>query len=82
MSVRLSTGLPRACSGLMNSTVPRLRSAIETSARACVCETSGERFNVECTSHGLNCHPDDYYRNWPMPTMAEYDVLLPCAGAA
>jgi hypothetical protein len=29
---------------------------------------TGERFNVECTSRGLNCHPDDYYRNWPRPT--------------
>jgi hypothetical protein len=27
-----------------------------------------ERFNIECTSHGLNCHPDDYYRDWPLPT--------------
>jgi hypothetical protein len=32
---------------------------------------TGERFNVECTSHGLNCHPDDYYRAWPVPTTAE-----------
>lgn len=29
---------------------------------------TGERFNIECTSHGLNCHPDDYYRNWPQQT--------------
>ena len=29
---------------------------------------TGERFNVECTSVGLNCHPDDYYREWPRPT--------------
>ena len=29
---------------------------------------TGERFNVECTSRGLNCHPDDYYRTWPRPT--------------
>jgi hypothetical protein len=27
-----------------------------------------ERFNIECTSRGLNCHPDDYYRTWPLPT--------------
>jgi hypothetical protein len=32
---------------------------------------TGERFNVECTSRGLNCHPDDYYRNWPLPTTPE-----------
>jgi hypothetical protein len=32
---------------------------------------TGERFNVECTSRGLNCHPDDYYRNWPRPTTPE-----------
>jgi hypothetical protein len=32
---------------------------------------TGEGFNVECTSHGLNCHPDDYYRTWPLPTTPE-----------
>ena len=32
---------------------------------------TGERFNVECTSQGLNCHPDDYYRTWPQPTTPE-----------
>lgn len=32
---------------------------------------AGERFNVECTSHGLNCHADDYYRTWPRPTTPE-----------
>jgi hypothetical protein len=32
---------------------------------------STERFNVECTAHGLNCHPDDYYRNWPRPTTSQ-----------
>ena len=32
---------------------------------------TAERFNVECTSHGLNCHPDDYYRTWPQPTTPE-----------
>jgi len=31
---------------------------------------TGERFNIECTSHGLNCHSDDYYRNWPRSTTA------------
>ncbi len=30
-----------------------------------------ERFNIECTSRGLNCHPDDYYRGWPFPTTPE-----------
>jgi hypothetical protein len=33
--------------------------------------STGERFNVECTAHGLNCHPDDYYRAWPLPTTPE-----------
>jgi hypothetical protein len=33
---------------------------------------TGERFNVECTSRGLNCHPDDYYRDWPRPTTPEH----------
>src|SRR5262249_29069691 len=28
---------------------------------------SAERFNIECTSRGLNCHTDDYYRTWPLP---------------
>jgi hypothetical protein len=32
---------------------------------------TGERFNVECTSHGLNCHADDYYRGWPFPATPE-----------
>jgi hypothetical protein len=27
--------------------------------------TTGERFNVECTSQGLVCHPDEHYRRWP-----------------
>jgi hypothetical protein len=30
-----------------------------------------ERFNIECTSRGLNCHADDYYRTWPVPTQPE-----------
>jgi hypothetical protein len=29
---------------------------------------TGERFNVECTSPGLNCHADDHYRVWPNAT--------------
>jgi hypothetical protein len=29
---------------------------------------TSERFNIECTSRGLNCHGDDYYLNWPVPT--------------
>jgi hypothetical protein len=28
-------------------------------------ESAGERFNIEATSRGLNCFPDDYYRHWP-----------------
>jgi hypothetical protein len=32
---------------------------------------TGERFNVECTSQGLNCHPDEHYRAWPRPTTPE-----------
>ncbi len=28
-------------------------------------EGAGERFNVEATSHGLNCFSNDYYRHWP-----------------
>jgi hypothetical protein len=26
-----------------------------------------ERINIECTSRGLLCHTDDYYRDWPKP---------------
>ncbi len=26
-----------------------------------------ERFNIEATSQGLNCFPDEYYRTWPVP---------------
>jgi hypothetical protein len=32
---------------------------------------AGERFNVECTSRGLVCHPDAYYRDWPFRTTVE-----------
>jgi hypothetical protein len=31
-------------------------------------ESEEERFNVECTSRGLNCHPDGYYLTWPAHT--------------
>jgi hypothetical protein len=31
-----------------------------------------DRFNIECTARGLNCYPDDYYRNWPRPTSERY----------
>jgi Transglutaminase-like superfamily len=31
---------------------------------------TAERFNVECTSRGLNCHPDGHYLAWPLPTTA------------
>jgi hypothetical protein len=34
---------------------------------------SNERFNIECTSRGLNCHSDDYYRGWPFPTTPEQE---------
>lgn len=27
---------------------------------------SGNRFNIECTSHGFLTPPDDYYRTWPV----------------
>ena len=30
-------------------------------------EPGGERFNVECTSVGMNSYPDDYYLTWPLP---------------
>ena len=29
--------------------------------------TDGERFNVECTSTGLDCPPDVHYLTWPFP---------------
>jgi hypothetical protein len=32
---------------------------------------TGQRFNVECMSRGLVCHPDVYYRSWPSRTTAE-----------
>jgi hypothetical protein len=31
----------------------------------------GERFNIECASHGLNCHPDEHYLSWPLGATAE-----------
>lgn len=30
-------------------------------------EPDGERFNIECTSLGLNCYPDEHYLDWPIP---------------
>jgi hypothetical protein len=27
--------------------------------------SSGNRFNIECTSHGFDTSPDEYYRTWP-----------------
>ena len=27
----------------------------------------GERFNIECTTRGLVCHPDEHYHRWPVP---------------
>jgi hypothetical protein len=29
-------------------------------------DDEGERFNVECAATGLICHPDEYYRDWPI----------------
>lgn len=28
---------------------------------------AGERLNLEATNAGLNCYPDDYYQQWPVP---------------
>jgi hypothetical protein len=39
-------------------------------------EPGGERFNIECTSLGLNCHPDEYYLTWPVPV--ERAQIAPC----
>jgi hypothetical protein len=33
-------------------------------------DPGGERFNIECTSQGLLCHPDEYYHRWPVPLTA------------
>jgi regulator of sirC expression with transglutaminase-like and TPR domain len=30
-----------------------------------------EKLNIEATNQGLNCYPDDYYRNWPVPMTDE-----------
>jgi regulator of sirC expression with transglutaminase-like and TPR domain len=30
-----------------------------------------ERLNIEATNQGLNCFPDEYYRNWPVPMSEE-----------
>ena len=31
----------------------------------------GKHLNIEATSQGLNCFPDDYYRTWPVPVSDE-----------
>lgn len=38
-------------------------------------DPGGERFNIECTSEGLNCWPDEYYLLWPFRVRPE-DVTL------
>jgi len=30
-------------------------------------DPAGERLNIEITNKGLNVHPDDFYRVWPVP---------------
>jgi hypothetical protein len=31
-------------------------------------DAAGERFNIEVSNgDGMDCHPDDYYRQWPVP---------------
>ncbi len=37
-------------------------------------EGTGERFNVEATSHGLNRFDDDYYRHWPFEISPSEEV--------
>jgi hypothetical protein len=37
-------------------------------------EGRGERFNIEATSHGLNCFSDDYYRHWPFEITREEEA--------
>jgi hypothetical protein len=48
--------------------------------------SSGERFNIECTSQGFVSHPDEYYLRWPRelsPADAKhYAVLRPLPPAA
>jgi hypothetical protein len=34
-------------------------------------ESGKETLNIEATSRGLICRPDDYYRGWPFPMTAE-----------
>jgi hypothetical protein len=34
-------------------------------------DPQGERWNIECSGPGLNCFPDDYYRQWPLPITPE-----------
>ena len=33
---------------------------------------TGARLNLEATSPGLNCHPDEYYRTWPKPVRSDF----------
>jgi hypothetical protein len=41
---------------------------------------NGERLNVEATSKGLNCHPDDYYRQYPLGFESSI-MIRPCKKA-
>lgn len=41
----------------------------------CRWDTPGERFNVEYNERGLNSHPDEYYREWPVPWTPELHEL-------
>jgi hypothetical protein len=34
-------------------------------------DENGERFNIEPTSKGLNCFPDEHYLSWPKPSTAD-----------
>jgi tetratricopeptide (TPR) repeat protein len=34
----------------------------------------GARFNIEATTQGLGCPPDEHYRNWPMPITETEDA--------
>lgn len=46
----------------------------------CRWDTPGERFNVEYNERGLNSHPDDYYREWPVswePALRERERTSP-----
>jgi len=37
-------------------------------------EGTGERFNIEATSHGLCRFEDDYYRHWPLEVSSEEEA--------